>query len=536
MGEFIDRSDEPFGREGPTGPAGPPRAVVRARRPLTAQALVERAEVVPRSVEAETVLRIHRRRREQHAALYVAEMRDLASLWSEDDEHDEKTLHALAAAAALRVKLPRGEDRLRDAHVAVEHLPACLARAARGELPIEWFDWLIRSVLRLSPAQRLQVDERVAAWQLEAIDVERFYRELRLLVEWFGRVVVQESPEEQRGVYLQPSPDDDGTACLMIRGPIPELAAFGHRLDAAARTVQDVQRRALRDRTPIPFDLDGDVARQGKHMSLEALRYAVALRSALSTGAVEVPEPSFRISVVVPVLTLLGLSHAPATLDGTLPIPPRMARQLVAKAPAFERVLTDPISGAYLASASRTYRPTAAMGENLRLIDPICAVPTCTRNVMTVGEADHIEEFDLEHPARGGPTSLDNLHRLCRTHHRLKTSGRLDPERDPVTGVTRWSIGNAAVSEVAANTDLITRELAARLEHAWEQYHADIEVEALRRLGALDESPDEAADREEAYRWGLHLTEHYSSPEYDEDDDPGPPPFDPPPRQGPPPY
>lgn len=493
---------------GLSAPTGPPRAVVRARRPLTPQALVERADVVLRSVEAETVLRIHRRRRELQAALYVDEMHDLASPRSEGDEHDEKTLHALAAAAALRVKLPRGEDRLRDAHVAVEHLPACFARAGRGELPIDWFEWLIRSVLRLAPAQRLQVDERVAAWQLEAIDVERFYSDLRILVEWFGRAAVQESPEEQRGVHLQPSSDSDGTACLMIRGPLPELAAFGHRLDAAARTVQDAQRRALRDGTPIPFDLDGDVARQGEHMSLEALRYEVALRSALTTGAVEVPEPSFRISVVVPVLTLLGLSHAPATLDGTIPIPARMARRLVAQAPAFERVLTDPISGAYLASASRTYRPTAAMAEHLRLIDPICAVPTCSRNVMTIGEADRIEEFDLEHPARGGPTSLDNLHRLCRRHHRLETTGGLDPQRDPRTGATRWRIGDAAVSEVAGNTDLVTRELGARLERAWEQHQADVEVDALTRLGVLDESPAEIADREEAHRWGMHLMEH----------------------------
>src|SRR5699024_12550695 len=38
----------------------------------------------------------------------------------------------------------------------------------------------------------------------------------------------------------------------------------------------------------------------------------------------------------------------------------------VAKAPAFERVLTDPVSGGHLPSASRTYRPSAAMAENLR--------------------------------------------------------------------------------------------------------------------------------------------------------------------------
>src|SRR5699024_2338736 len=138
-------------------------------------------------------------------------------------------------------------------------------------------------------------------------------------------------------------------------------------------------------------------------------------------------------------------------LDGTIPIPPRMARELVARAPAFERVLTDPVSGQHLPSASTTYRPTRAMAENLRLIDPVCAVPGCTRNVMTIGETDHIEEFDLEDPARGGPTALENLHRVCRTYHRMKTAGLLDPERDQGSGITRWRVGGLAVCETARN-------------------------------------------------------------------------------------
>lgn len=516
--------------------AEPPCITVRARSPLTPTSLVERADVLPSTPEAETVLRIFLRRRQEHAALYVAETRDLASLWSEDDEGDEKALHALAAAAGLRMKLPRGEDRLRDAHVAVTDLPACFARVEEGALPVDWFDWLIRSVLRLTHVQRRQVDERVAAWQLEAIDVERFYRELRTLIEWFGRAAVQETPQEQRSVFIRPSPDGDGTACIMIRGPIPEILDFGQRLDGAARAVQDAQRHALVTGAPIPFDLDGDAAREGKHLSLAALQYAIAVRSMLETGAVEVPAPAFRISVVVPVLTLLGLSNAPATLDGRIPIPPRMARELVAKAPAFERVLSDPISGDYPPCASQTYRPSAAMAENLRLIDPVCAVPGCTRSVMTIGEMDHVEEFDLENPARGGPTTIANLHRLCRIHHRMKTAGHLDPDRDEATGTTRWVIGGAAVCDVAGNTDLVTRELSEKLHRAWEQYSSDLEFEALTRLGIFDESPAESADREEAYRWGLHLTEYYSRPEYDEHTDPGPPPLASLPEHRPPPY
>ena len=515
---------------------GPPRRPVRARRPLTPQSLVERADLVPHTAEAETVLRIYRRRREQHAALYVAEMQDLASLWTEDDDGDEKALNALGAAAGLRTKLGRGENRLRDAHVAVTDLPACFARVGAGELPVDWFEWLLRSVLRLTAHQRRQVDERVAAWQLEAIDVERFYRELRLLIGWFGRTAVQETPQEQRGVFVRASEDGDGTACLSVVGPAPEILALGQRLDAAARAVQDAQRRALESGTAVPFDLDGEAVAHGRHLSLSALRYAILTRTALGTGSIEVPEPAFRLSVVVPVLSLLGLSHAPATLDGTIPVPARMARELVAKAPAFERVLADAATGEYHHAASKTYPVSRAMAENLRLIDPVCALPGCSRNVMTVGESDHIEEFDHEHPARGGPTEIGNLHRLCRIHHRMKTAGLLDPERDESTGVTRWRIGDLAVCDARTGGDLVTRELAEQLEAAWDRYLTDQQLEAMERQGEFAETEQDRADHAEEMRWGEHVMEYWSRPDTGGPDDPGPPGLDPRDGVGPPPF
>ena len=52
--------------------AEPPRPPVSARTPLTPQSLVERAEVAPHTPEAETVLRLFRRRSREHAALYTA--------------------------------------------------------------------------------------------------------------------------------------------------------------------------------------------------------------------------------------------------------------------------------------------------------------------------------------------------------------------------------------------------------------------------------------------------------------------------------
>src|SRR5699024_11283102 len=112
-------------------------------------------------------------------------------------------------------------------------------------------------------------------------------------------------------------------------------------------------------------------------------------------------------------------------------------------------------------------------------------VPGCHRNVMTVGEMDHIEEFDLEDPARGGPTTVENLHRLCRRHHRMKSAGLLDPVRDRETGTTRWPIADAAVCDVAANTDLGTRELSDRLRDARQRCADARELEASVRDGVV---------------------------------------------------
>lgn len=55
--------------------------------------------------------------------------------------------------------------------------------------------------------------------------------------------------------------------------------------------------------------------------------------------------------------------------------------------------------------------------------DRVCVVPTC--GIAHGLEIDHLIPF-----AQGGPTSVDNLQRLCKHHHRLKTAGKAK--------LTRW--------------------------------------------------------------------------------------------------
>ena len=70
---------------------------------------------------------------------------------------------------------------------------------------------------------------------------------------------------------------------------------------------------------------------------------------AVSRRAGDVPSPAAQVLVTVPVFSLLGLTEEPAILDGYGPIPPSMARRLVADgAASLRRVLTDPRDGAPL--------------------------------------------------------------------------------------------------------------------------------------------------------------------------------------------
>nr|WP_276545816.1 HNH endonuclease signature motif containing protein [Brachybacterium muris] len=488
-------------------PPSPPRSTVQARTPLTDETVAERAGVdadTPQGDAAVRLLALQRHQSAEHARL----LRELAPLWvaSEEGESapDDREEADLVVAVALRTTTGRAGTLLRDAHLAIDELPRLFARLEAGDLPVEWHQRILRSVRELTPAQRSELDTRVAAWDLASIPVQRFRRELRLLIAWLHQAGQNAPrPEDLRDVALEGSPVDDGTATLRITGPVPEILSLARRLDASARAVQDQQRRALADGAPIPFDPDGAATLNGSPLTLAALRYAILTGSVLETGGIEVPTDRFRLNVTVPVMTLMGFSDAPGVVDGTVPVPASMARMIAAREPFWYRVLTDPVTGTFIPAAASSYRPPTAMLEHLRMENPVCAVPGCTRPSTSRAEADHIQEYDHTDPASGGPTCVSNLHLLCFTHHRLKTRGMIDPVRGP-DGTTRWNIGTErdsrsrspgshrprATASIPANRDLATPTLASALLDAWEQHHWEQEIKALMRNGAFDE-PDE---------------------------------------------
>ncbi|UQN29573.1 HNH endonuclease signature motif containing protein [Brachybacterium kimchii] len=436
-------------------------------------------------------------------------MRRLAPLWVGRDAvgalAHEGDVEDAQAAVALRTTTTVSYGQIRDAHEALTLFPLLFARVEAGELPVEWLRRVIHRSRDLPEEDRKGLDRVMGGWEF-GVTPETFRRLLGELITWFTSLL-ELSPVERaqkRRHVAAPVVGVDGTASLTVTGPVPEILAFAQSLDAAAETLQAAQRHALDGDDEVPFDEDGTVRASGKTMTRGRLRYEALLRGEVNTDGREVPAARFAILVTIPFLTLLGQSEAPALLEGKHPIPADMARELAGQCPEWMRILTDPVTGAFLPLPPERYRPSVQMVTHLRLRGPECSVPGCVRASCRGVEVDHIEEFDHDHPGQGGVTEIENLHVLCWSHHQVKTARDIDPVRlrddggesgegvergmrdrhggspsspvDPgipvsrTRGRTHWSLGDAAELTVEDQGDLMTPLIVRELETAWHQH------------------------------------------------------------------
>ncbi|MEL7974486.1 DUF222 domain-containing protein [Isoptericola sp. F-RaC21] len=227
---------------------------------------------------------------------------------------------------------------------------------------------------------------------------------------------------DRRAVFLDEG--RDGMAWLVAHLPAPLAHAAHDRLTRAARHL-----RAEDD----PRTLD-----QARADTLAALllddgtldvEAVPTVEPVETTDRVPTPAPGATISttlatlarsvrpqvtVTVPVLSLLGLADAPATLDGHVPIDPDTARRLAALAPSFRRILTHPESGAVLSVGRTAYTVPTDLKHLVQARDATCRFPGCTRPAQG-SDLDHTTAW-----ADGGATAATNLAVLCRRHHVVK--------------------------------------------------------------------------------------------------------------------
>ncbi len=194
---------------------------------------------------------------------------------------------------------------------------------------------------------------------------------------------------EERRVFVEA--DLDGMCWLTAYLPAETAHAAMTRIDNAARSL---------------------AARPDETRTLAQLRADIA--GDLLAGVLGGPSGGISVAVTVPVMTLLGRSDEPGSLDGYGPIDPETARRLAGHAPSFTRLLTHPVSGAVLDVDRTSYRVPADLKKWLAVRDGGCAFPGCGRST---------RDCDLDHTTAwedGGTTAAGNLTHLCRHHHRLK--------------------------------------------------------------------------------------------------------------------
>ncbi|MET4135262.1 DUF222 domain-containing protein [Pseudarthrobacter sp. PvP090] len=221
-------------------------------------------------------------------------------------------------------------------------------------------------------------------------------------------------------------PDSDGMAWFSAYLPADTAAGIWDRTTAAARALQGP------DETRTLTQLRADIAATlllntgpcicGGTSGSPAGGGADNGAGGCEGACGEVPVPRAQVLITVPVLSLLGATEEPAMLDGYGPIPPSMARRLVADgAGSFHRVLIDPRDGAPLEIGRNSYRLTKTMRQWLRLRDGRCPFPGCN-NPSLDNDADHLLAW-----ADGGTTGISNLGQPCRKHHRLKHASAWTP-------------------------------------------------------------------------------------------------------------
>ena len=229
---------------------------------------------------------------------------------------------------------------------------------------------------------------------------------------------------EDRGVWMTPELDGMATltACL------PAAAAHGAlaRVDAMARHLshQDDEHRTL---AQLRADVFIDLLTTGSTDAVASTSMATSASPARTS-----------VAVTIPVMSLLGASEEPATLDGFGPIDLATAKRLAGAATSWVRVLTHPVSGTVLDVDRRAYRVPADLRRWLGVTQPTCVFPGCSRSSRDC-DVDH--RVDWQH---GGTTSSDNLDPLCENHHMVKHGSRWESYRCPSTGVTWWISPTAA--------------------------------------------------------------------------------------------
>jgi hypothetical protein len=141
------------------------------------------------------------------------------------------------------------------------------------------------------------------------------------------------------------------------------------------------------------------------------------------------------VEVRVDLTTLLDLDERAGEIPGWGPVVSDIARQIVQRQSdgKWEFVVTDPDTGALIASGVTRRRPTAAQRRHVQAIHPTCIFMGC-RTPSRKSHIDHTREYAL-----AGPTLVGNLGPLCEGDHLGAKHKRGWKLVQPENGVFVWT-------------------------------------------------------------------------------------------------
>lgn len=342
---------------------------------------------------------------------------------------DDEDWAAEEVACALKLATSTAADRLDTAVLLHDRHPKTLALLGAGDISYQQARAMADLCAVLDDEKALQVESAMTAKlpTQTAGQTRSALRHAILKADPEGAQARHERRKRERETVRYPQ--EDGMALFGAILPAHQAARMERAVDARAATytAADDTRTLPQKRADALYDLVVN-NRPGK---------AVSPHTSSTEGPG--PAPTALIQVTVPLNVLIGADDSPADLKGYGPITASQARE-VAFAPGtiWRRLITHPDTGLLIKTDPTTYRPTAETARQVRARDQECTFPTCRMPAHRC-DLDHIEPFNHQHPHHGGRTTPDNLHPLCRRHHRLKTHHPgWRAARDPRTGTTEW--------------------------------------------------------------------------------------------------
>lgn len=242
----------------------------------------------------------------------------------------------------------------------------------------------------------------------------------RLMRGYRGAITDDSHARASERRHLSTRWDDDGS--LVIRGSLPaeEGAALLKSLELAR---EGLWRERQPDESEAAVE-DGEGVSPNGARGIDDADALLAIAETTIAQGISAVTGGDRQQVVVHV-DLDALSSGSSAGGGqgevvdSVPIPAETVRRLACDASVVTLVEQD---GEPLSVGRKTRSIPPAIARALRSRDACCQFPGCERDRFV--DAHHIK-----HWAHGGDTSLGNLVRLCRHHHRLVHEGGFSVER-----------------------------------------------------------------------------------------------------------